>query len=377
MRRILAIETISQRGGAQCSLAENLLALQERFPASFFAAVPHGPLFERLKAGSVPLFAIAPFRLRRRNLLTLPFRLLKTRNDCKRAIRAVHPDYLLANSLNALLCVSGLGLPCIWHIRDLRIPPPLLRWAVRHATHIIAISQAVADAVLAVFPAARQKITILSNGIDTHRFRPANAAIARQRHHLPANNLLIGMVAHFVPWKNHLLFLQAAALLHKTDPHIHFVLAGGDLLHEHNALLKKIKSEISRLQLENVIHLCGETSQPERLYPALHLLVHPAINEPFGRVICEAMACGIPVIACAPGGPAEILENEKNGILLKDPNAMKIADAIRQLLSNPTWVAELRQKGRETVLSKFSTTRVVADLETFFNALPSPLGPPR
>jgi glycosyltransferase involved in cell wall biosynthesis len=89
------------------------------------------------------------------------------------------------------------------------------------------------------------------------------------------------------------------------------------------------------------------------LCAALDLCVHPAEREPFGRVLIEAMACGVPVIAADSGGPQEILRPGITGRLCP-PTPAAFAAAIGELLTTPLHCADLGLAARADIQARFS-----------------------
>jgi len=100
------------------------------------------------------------------------------------------------------------------------------------------------------------------------------------------------MVAQWARWKRHDLFLRMAPLLREKIPDVQCVLlpgeAGSDTHHE---------KTMRRLAFENNVEVLPFTRDMPRFYASLSLLVHPAADEPFGRVLYEALASGVPVVA--------------------------------------------------------------------------------
>ena len=102
---------------------------------------------------------------------------------------------------------------------------------------------------------------------------------------------------------------------------------------------------------------------------AFDLLIHPAKGEPFGRVICEAMAAAIPVIAAESAGPASIIESGESGVLVRDGDPLRMAGEALALLADPARAAALAAAGRARVLGRFTVDTVCAQLAKEYRAL--------
>ncbi len=317
--RILFVNHTGLIGGAEHSLLE-LTNLLPQHGVTPIVAAPAGPLTERLQAAAVEVHPLPLHNLLRpRNPLAALRTLWQIRQDAQqlsRLIRRLCPDLIHANSAKAAfaatLAARRCNIPALWHCRDLA--PAGARWLLRRAP-AIAISQAVYDSL----PDAPQHIYLVRNGIDLTRFDPARHERAACRHQLdlPADVPLVAMVADLVPWKGHHLLLEVAArmLLQRHD--IHFVIAGSSRP-EDPQLAPYLKQRATELGIgENLIWL-GHCPDTAPLYVAADLLLHPATREPFGRVVCEALAMNCPVVVADAAGPAEIAREAS-------PSAVRLA----------------------------------------------------
>ncbi|MCC6234089.1 MAG: glycosyltransferase family 4 protein, partial [Verrucomicrobiales bacterium] len=103
----------------------------------------------------------------------------------------------------------------------------------------------------------------------------------------------------------------------------------------------------------------------------LDLLVHASLKpEPFGRVLIEAMAVGVPVIAARAGGVPEIVTHELNGMLATPGDLTAYSAALGRLIQDSEYRHRMAEAGRRTVVERFSLERVVDDFETLFASLP-------
>ena len=90
-----------------------------------------------------------------------------------------------------------------------------------------------------------------------------------------------------------------------------------------------------------------------------------SVDEPFGLVAVEAMACGTPVIAVNSGGPAEIIGQSKAGILIDQPDSQSIAKAINTLIDDPLTFSKCSTAAL-TRATDFDWERTVDQLEVIF-----------
>ncbi len=184
-------------------------------------------------------------------------------------------------------------------------------------------------------------------GVDTKIF--ANSDQPRQ-------NLIIGIGA-FVPEKNIPFVIEALGRVSSPRPHLVWV--GNVGVPDHVEELKQIA------------HAYGVSFEPrlrvddEELVNLLNrarLMVYAPRLEPFGLASLEANACGVPVVAVAEGGIRETIVHGVNGLLVEhDPQAM--ARAIRRLLDNPEYAAQLGKNGCSLVAERWSLSASIDRLE--------------
>ena len=371
---VLLVDTSCELGGAQRSLLELATALQVR-RLSVQAAVPAGALTEALHLVGVPVQLIPTVRLHRSlhpRVLPEIARFFAARTALARAIRAVRPEIIHANGLiPALLAVNVRAqCPVLWHVRDLNMPNAAVRYLARRVDRIVAISDAVVQRLAETVPTRlRHKIQLVCNGIDTAHFEPGDRAAARRRFQLPADAPLVGMVAHLVPWKRHDSFLELAAAIHQTRADVRFVMAGRDLFHDHPQWCAQLERQVATAGLSEAIVWMRDLNDVAPLLPALDVLVHPAAAEPFGRVLCEAMAAGIPVVAADNAGPGSIVPDGVAGYLVAPGDASAFAQQTLRLLDRLEASRLMGTAARQHVLANFDMARTVAEIHALYNEL--------
>ena len=380
--RILSVNTVGVAGGAERSLAD-LLPPLAALGHELAVACPRGFLGEAAAAAGADVYTIPTVRLRRPSprhpgrltgWLSLPavcFRLAGI-------IRKRHPGAVHANSLAAMLALPPLhGLPALWHVRDLRLPRAAARLAALRAGAIVAISPAVAARLRELLPPGQHaKIALIPNGIPM----PDPAALpgraeARRRLGLPPTAPLAGMLAHFIPWKRHDRLIAAAAALAARHPGLRFAIAGNDLFGEHADYVRRLRAQIAAAGLEQRVILLGAVDQPMTFLRALDLLVHPADDEPFGRVVCEAMAAGTPVVAMNRGGPATILEHDVTGWLVDPGTPGALPVAVERLRADDTRRARLAARAAARVREAYDIRVTAARLSACCTSLAAPPRP--
>ena len=201
--------------------------------------------------------------------------------------------------------------PVVWHLHE--YPPattgPVWRILSRHGPDaMIANSEATARAW-------KGRATVVPNGIDLDRFRPrARTYWIHDRLGVPHTDRLIGMPAVFARWKGQLEVIKAFAVVGPRFSDVHLVFVGGSIYDTvaERAYAAELDAAVRRAG--GNVHVLPFQPKIELVYPELDLAVHYSLRpEPFGRVILEAMASGVPVIAAGEGGPVEILGKREAG----------------------------------------------------------------
>lgn len=370
---IVWLDLISELGGAQHSMLDVCTTLRAQ-GVEIMAAVPYGPLFDRLTAAGLTVFPVSPVRATTRGwgLFKTTAKLLRAPSAVSQIIRTVKPDIVHANSLAALLAVkrAHTAIPTVWHVRDLHLPILVARDAAKKASRIIAASEAIDEYLVGFLsPRILGNTRVIRNGIDPARFEAGDKAAARQRLNLPPNVPVIGMVAHLTPWKRHDAFIQIAAAIRAQNPDAHFVAAGRDLFKENTRWVAQLEQQVAQEGLSGCFHWIKDCDSIQEILPAFDLLIHPALNEPFGRVVCEAMAASIPVIAAESGGPMGIIEQGISGILVREGDPQRMAEEALALLANPSRAASIGEAGRKRVLKNFTTNAVCEQLAKEYRLL--------
>jgi glycosyltransferase involved in cell wall biosynthesis len=370
--RILFVDVSARRGGAETSLDELVAELASR--GSFDIAIATA----RSEATAVcQVFRIPPVHLHRPTRIFAFMRsvvaLMHARRALSRVIRDFRPDIVHANGIAAVFALPSTSARVLWHVRDWP-RRPYAAIAASRCEAAIAISRPVENALRHVLPASlHNRVRLVENGIDLRGFTEVGDH---------ADGFAIGMVANLVPWKRHDLFIEAAVLLRDfrdTEGRpINWVIAGCDLFGEHDDYVATLKKRIADAGLTNrFVWLEGRSAT--EIFPLLDLLVHPTAEEPFGRVICEAMAAGVPVVACDSAGPGSILSDGKTGFLFpkqverrtsnvecRSAMAVALAERIRYALTHPAECAAIAAAAKAVVRDRYAIGRVADKISAFY-----------
>jgi len=229
-------------------------------------------------------------------------------------------------------------------------------WMNRRTHHFIAISSAVADAMLSRREVPKDKITIIPNGIpapDTSSLTPSEKI--RRELSIPPGAPLVVSVARLEKEKELTNLIAAMKTVLQTHPAAHCLIAG------QGSLQNDLQAQIDSLGLGRNVHLAGFRPDALSLINAADLFVLPSLAEPFGLVLLEAMSLSKPVIATRSAGPIEIVDDNHTGVLVPPSNPTELAIAITRVLCDPALGAQMGTAGRQRFESHFTSARMAAD----------------
>ena len=212
-------------------------------------------------------------------------------------------------------------------------------WRLRHQFVFAGVSDAVRDDIYRDgWGLRRDQVITLPNSIDLPETeaRQLDRETARRQLNLPEDAFVLGTVGRLHPAKDHLTLINAMALAACGRPGIRLVIIGNGPLEE------SLQEEIQRHRLDNHIKLTGFIPEASRLMRAFDVYVSSSGKEPFGMVLLEAMAAGLPIIATAVDGVPQVMGD--CGCLVPAGDAQTLAEAITAYSKKPS--SELFDLGR-------------------------------
>jgi glycosyltransferase involved in cell wall biosynthesis len=377
MTTILYVSSAGDIGGAEVSLLRILKRLDRSKFKPFVLCCRLGLFPRRLSQEHVE-YEVIPFDLSLRRILH-PVSLVQNILSLMRVhsrLRDERYDLVCCNdNLTLKLLFMPLALcrkPIVCHLRNFETKRVwMVRYLLRHRiTRAIAVSHAVKSDVVRRTHADEDTILVLHMGIDTDSFTRAVPGPLRAELRLNQDDKLIGMIARFDVWKGHFCFLKAAqhVLGHRRD--VHFVIIGEVTMHDLFPRFLRYKNEVLEYaehhRLQDRIHFLGWREDIPSALKSLDILVCPSENEPFGLVLLEASAAGVPVIGADSGGIPEIIRHRSNGLLFKPGDDLELAKTIEELLDDNGLRSRLIAKGYEIVKADHSMERFMARVEEVY-----------
>ena len=245
---------------------------------------------------------------------------------------AIDAHYVYPDGVAGTWLGRRFGLPVVMTARGTdvnlipryRLPRRLIKGAIRQASAIIAVSDALKHALVAL-GAPHEKVTVLRNGVETDLFRPpVNRSTARALLGLRGPTLI--SVGALIERKGHHRTIEAMRQL----PGFELMIAGEGPERE------RLSALIARYGLENRVRLLGP--RPHRMLPDLYGAADASIlassREGWANVLLESMACGTPVAAADIWGNPEVVRSPAAGVIYQPNTPDGIAAGVRRLFSS-------------------------------------------
>lgn len=375
MLRVAYIDHTAKWSGGEVALFNILTHIGEQINPLVILA-EEGTLAERLREKGIDVRIIPmdeSIRSRGRNAVNLgapaaAIKLLSYGRKLAPLLKEEKVDCVHTNSLKSALygaiAAKKAGIPLIWHIRD-HIGTPYLKPVVAKVIRLL--SRLLPNGVIAnshstlnalELPRSKKTLVVYS------AFAKAIGNGIGKRDQKDFNVLLVGRLAH---WKGQHIVLEAAKSF-KDKPNVKFWLAG-DALFGEETYKQELLQKIEKDNITNV-SLLGHVDDIQGLMNTADLLIHTSVTpEPFGQVIVEGMAAGLPVIASNEGGPVEIVVPGETGLLIEPGDPKLLAESIQWMLDHPEERKRMAASGMKRVKEHFVIENTVKDIVDYYKGL--------
>jgi len=284
------------------------------------------------------------------------------------AIQQADPDLVHANSLSMsvlLGSVAGqINVPCLSHLRDIVGLSNSAITKLNQNDSLIAVSQATKSFHIGQ-GLSEDKTAVVYNGVDCKKFRPRLLTGQLKRElDLPDDAFLIATIGQIGMRKGLDTLAEAAAVIGDQYASIHFLLIGERYSQKDEAVEyeSSIRKRFEEAGLSARLHRLGYRNDVANVLNEIDLLVHPAKQEPLGRVLLEAGASGVPIIATKVGGTEEIFPDDCSARLIPPQSHSELADAIVELYNDANQRDSLAKNARRRIESEFSIELAAARL---------------
>lgn len=233
-------------------------------------------------------------------------------------------------------------------------------WFYRQCRCVLAPTLAVGDALAA--RGLGDRLTVWGRGVDAERFSPAHRSERRRAALLGGGDLLLLSVGRLSPEKRVDQLVAAFAALRSAFPGLRLAIAGDG----------PARQELEASAPEGVTFL-GEVTgfALSELYASADVFCFPSTTDTFGQVLIEAGASGLPVVAAAAGGGAELIRHGENGLLVPPDDVAGLQAALRTLLTDHGLRIRLAAGGRRAALAR-DWSSSLAELQAAYASVAHP-----
>lgn len=281
-------------------------------------------------------------------------------------------DLMHSNSLWSHFEVALAGrlsrTPAVLHVHDLVRPGMgriVLGAAVSLGRATAAISTAVADGIPGF---AGRNVTVVPNGVDVVTFSPGNCDPGVRAELASSPGPVVGILGRLDPEKGIDTVIDAVAILNRdksADP-VRLAIVGSPMADP--AYLRLLESRAAGLA-EGTVRFLAQRSDVARAMRCLDVVVNASRAEPFGMTVLEAQACGVPVVATASGGVADVVTDGVDGLLVAPGNAAALAAAVGRILGDATLRQALSRNGRRNAEDRFSLESAADRVAALYRAV--------
>ncbi|MDX1563820.1 MAG: glycosyltransferase family 4 protein [Phycisphaeraceae bacterium] len=364
--RVLHLITRFILGGAQ---ENTLLSCRYQHEDGHEVILAHGPIYG--PEGSLGRRADAA-GFRREELPSMvravhPWKDRAAYRQCRKLIRKLKPDVVHTHSSKAGILGRAAAwaekVPAVVHtIHGLPFHPyqnslsrrlyiAAERWAARRCHRIVCVADAMARQALAAGVGRREQYLTVYSGMQIERFAEASDDRQRTRAELGLDDedRVVGTVARLAELKGHDDLLEGLAALMKKNPRIKLLWVGDGWWRP------RLEKRIASLNLSDRVKITGLVDPQEipKMIRAMDLLVHPSYREGLARALPQALLCSVPVVSYDCDGASEVCLDGQTGRLVDTGDRGALAEAVEQMLEDPTSARAMAEAGRSLCLERF------------------------
>ena len=367
--KILLVAGDAGHSGATLSMAALAKYLSDMGNGSIVILPQKGTIEDELKKNNTPYYIAESYfwtkGLRQKRTLSNTARFIKHNfynllaiRKIQRIIKKEQVDLVHVNTVSSYVgAVAALSckVPLVWHMREfLEEDHGVTLWNTQKAYSLISRS----DCVIAISKSVYQKyarllhtdrIKMIYNGLDIGRYFISNHKILEG-----TRDIQITVSGRLTEGKCQLEIIEAAAIVSQYFEAFKVYLVGNK---GPEAYYRKLKDCVRKNHLERHVIFAGFTENMEEVWRNTDLCVMCSRAEAFGRVTVEAMLAGAFVIGANTAGTAEIIEDQKSGLLYKQGDPGDLALKIMYVLQHKEWARQIAAVGQKYAREKFSAQR--------------------
>lgn len=368
---ILYLHNQSEISGGERSLLGLWQNLDRRRFNVFVILPQDGPLAQKAKELGVDVSFFSFPQVHPFNLFSCFKACAFLKNYCRRhAIQLIH-SYGPRNNVIASWAVKRLGIPVIWHERNIPVDgeADITKKMFRLPDAVICNSRAVANRFREAKGDIPFKAHVIYNGVDLVRFFPHNRDCFLEKKLDLENKLVVGIVTNLSIRRRVEKFLEVAGLIHLQMPDVKFMIIGGEFGEASRGRGQLIRERIEQLKLENAIIMTGFQEEVIPYLSLCDVVCHVTHRDACSRSVLEAMACAKAIVAINDGGNPELIENHISGILIDGCDALQYAQEVIRMLKDSELRNSLGHAARQRVAKFFDIQTNAQATQKLYEAL--------
>lgn len=388
---VLYLDHAAEMGGAEFSLLELVRALKQNGVIEPVVAVERsGDFRQQLEAHgieTVPIDIPGSARHFAREQAGNPLALLgqtwhwqKPVTQLIQQVKAQRVDIIHSNTLKMHVISSFVAKatqkPLVWHMRDIPSHRGNALRILKGATLIcppqavVAISNAVAESVRSIQP---EKATqVIHDGFDFSMLPEENQSVKRGAMRtslgLPEEGVILVSVGYFIPWKGQDVLIKAFSQIHRQHPDWHLALIGRPIF-QFVGEEERLKALAEELGVSAAVHFLGEHQNIVEKLRAFDLFVCPSTREPMGRVVLEAMAAKVPIVATAAGGIPDLVRHDKDAWLVLPGDDEALAQGVLAMLADTARAEAYVQSAYQRLCSDLTLEQAAKQMTELYQSL--------
>lgn len=350
--------------GSPKSLVSMIDMLEHTEYEPLFLATGVGPLTKQLNSRNVPVIQSNVVSVS----LKKPFELMFTIYEKYKLLKQYDIDIVHINefgwNLDVVLASKLIGIPVVLHCRNAtRIKPTNLNQFA--CSKILTVSAQLLHE-LDCSKRIKNKAQVLYNAVNIDRYVAAKTI--RSELGFSESDVLICTIAQICHRKGIDVVIDTALRVLKSEATSHFLIVGPEGKGE-TEYVETCKRRVQDSGLTDNIHFLGSRDDIPEILNSVDIFFLPTRDEPFGRVITEAMAAQVPVVANRIGGIPEIINSEDAGVLVDPSNDDAYYNALTPLIESSIKRKSMGELGFKSLFGRFDEGSIGKQLIEIYDAL--------
>lgn len=233
--------------------------------------------------------------------------------------------------------------------------------------HFHAVSQAVKDAAVSSLGILSDRITVVQRGRETSRLglpSTERRLQARQRLQLTdQNQVIVNVGSHEYP-KGQKYLIEAVATMSSVHPHLVLLMAG-----RHGNLTSELENLKNHLGLNGRVRFLGFRNDVADVLAAADIFVFPSLYEGLPGAVLEAMALGLPIVASDIAPVREVVEENRNAVLVAPASSSGLAEAIAKLLADRDKALAYGRHSKKIFETRFTLQQSAARMNELYQRI--------